>query len=124
VVGVRKVLTPRWVAWHVLAVILFVTFLRLGFWQFHRAVQLNSAQSMGYALQWPAFALFGAFFWWRTVRDGMRADGTARPARPERRHEPRRRPVAAVARPVTDDEDPELAAYNRYLAELNERDGR
>jgi hypothetical protein len=28
--------------------------------------------------------------------------------------------VPAPARPVTDEEDPELAAYNRYLAQLNE----
>jgi cytochrome oxidase assembly protein ShyY1 len=77
---VRAVLTPKWVAWHVLAAVLFVTFFRLGFWQFHRAVQLNSAQSMGYALQWPAFALFGAFFWWRTVRDAVRPHREPKPA--------------------------------------------
>ena len=32
---------------------------------------------------------------------------------------PRPEPAAAVV-PVTDEEDPELAAYNRYLARLHE----
>ena len=27
-----------------------------------------------------------------------------------------------VAQPVSDDEDPELAEYNRYLASLNQKD--
>ena len=115
----RKVLTPKWVAWHVLAVVLAITFLRLGLWQWHRAVDTGSPQSLGYALQWPAFALFGVFFWWRTVRDAVRPPGDPTPKPPRKRQ-----PVSATVRPVTDEEDPELAAYNRYLAELNERDGR
>lgn len=118
----RAVLTPKWVAWHVLAVVLAVTFCRLGLWQWHRAVATNSAQNMGYALQWPAFALFGLFFWWRTVRDAVRPRGATPPKVSSVR---KRQPVSAPpGRPVTDEEDPELAAYNRYLAELNERDGR
>jgi DNA-binding transcriptional regulator of glucitol operon len=105
------------VAWHVLAVVLAVTFLRLGLWQWHRAHATGSAQNMGYALQWPAFAVFGVFFWWRTVRDAVRPrDSTSdQPAKARKV-----RPVPAPARPVTDEEDPELAAYNRYLAQLNE----
>ena len=112
----RTVLTPKWVAWHVLAVVLAITFVRLGLWQWHRAQATGSAQSMGYALQWPAFAAFGVFFWWRTVRDAVRPPGDPTPKPPRKRQ-----PVSATVRPVTDEEDPELAAYNRYLAELNER---
>jgi DNA-binding transcriptional regulator of glucitol operon len=117
---VRRVLTPKWVAWHVLAVVLAITFLRLGLWQWHRAQATGSMQSMGYALQWPAFTVFGIFFWWRTVRDKLRPPSAApAPANP------RRRPVSAVPLPpVTDEEDPELAAYNRYLAKLDEQEGR
>jgi DNA-binding transcriptional regulator of glucitol operon len=116
---VRKVLTPRWVAWHVLAVVLAITFVRLGLWQWHRAHETGSAQNMGYALQWPAFAAFGVFLWWRTVRDAVRPRDD-RPARPATAR--KARPVPAPARPVTDEEDPEMAAYNRYLAALNAAD--
>lgn len=113
----RRVLTPRWLAWHVLAVVLAVACVRLGLWQWHRARATGSMQSMGYALQWPAFAAFGLFFWWRTVRDALWPPAAAPPRQPGRR-----RPVGAATRPaVTDAEDPELAAYNRYLAELNDR---
>jgi len=114
---VRRVLTPKWLAWHVLAVVVAIACFRLGLWQWHRARETGSMQSMGYALQWPVFALFGLFFWWRTVRDAIRPPGAA-PAPAKARP----RPVgAAPLPPVTDEEDPELAAYNRYLAELNER---
>ena len=106
-------------AWHVLAVVLAITFVKLGIWQWHRARATGSMQSMGYALQWPVFAAFGVFFWWRTVRDAVRPPGVT-PPRPA----PRRRPVSAVPLPpVTDAEDPELAAYNRYLAELDKKAG-
>jgi hypothetical protein len=71
---------------------------------------------MGYALQWPVFALFGVGIWWRVCRDAVRPRPDDRPRKPIRRPAPE--PAPAV--PVTDEEDPELAAYNRYLAELNE----
>ena len=113
----RRLLSPRWLAWHVLVVVVAITFVRLGLWQWDRAVATRSPQNMGYALQWPVFALFGIFFWYRTVRDALRT-GPVEPAPPRRT----RRPVPPPAEPVevTDEEDPELAAYNRYLARLNE----
>lgn len=114
----RRLLTPKWLAWHALVLVVAVVFVRLGLWQWHRAVATRSPQNMGYALQWPAFALFGVAMWWRTVRDALRPPADARP-----RSRPARRPVPepAPAVPVTDEEDPELAAYNRYLARLNEQ---
>ena len=118
----RRLLTPKWLVGHALVLVLLLVFGRLGLWQWHRAVATNSAQNMGYALQWPAFAVFGLFFWWRTVRDAIRPRGATPPKVSSVR---RRQPVSAPpAPPVTDEEDPDLAAYNRYLAELNERDGR
>jgi DNA-binding transcriptional regulator of glucitol operon len=116
---VRLLLTPKWLAWHALALVATYVMVRLGLWQWHRAHATHSAQNMGYALQWPAFALFGLAVWWRVCRDAVRPPDDTRPepAKPVRRPAPE--PAAAVA-PVTDEEDPELAAYNRYLAQLNE----
>jgi DNA-binding transcriptional regulator of glucitol operon len=113
---VRRLLAPKWLAWHALTIAVAVVFFRLGLWQWHRAVATNSPQNMGYALQWPVFALFAIAIWWRVARDAVRPPPDAAPRKPARRPAPE--PAPAV--PVTDEEDPELAAYNRYLAELNE----
>jgi DNA-binding transcriptional regulator of glucitol operon len=117
---VRRVLAPKWLAWHALALVVAVAFVRLGLWQWHRAVATRSPQNMGYALQWPAFALFAIAMWWRVVRDAVRPPGDrpTRRAHPPRRSHRRPLPEPAPTVPVTDEEDPELAAYNRYLAEL------
>ena len=115
--AVRRLLAPRWLLGHAVVLVLAVVFLRLGWWQWHRAVDTRSAQSMGYALQWPLFAAFGVAVWVRICRDVTRPPETVRPVKPPRRAPPE--PVPTV--PVTDEEDPELAAYNRYLAELHER---
>jgi len=117
---VRRLLAPKWLAWHALALVVAVAFVRLGLWQWDRAVATRSPQNMGYALQWPAFALFAIAMWWRVVRDAVRPPGDRPPRREHHRHRSHRRPLPepAPALPVTDEEDPELAAYNRYLAEL------
>ena len=77
----------------------------------------HSAQNLGYALQWPAFAVFGIVVWFRVCRDAVKGPPEAKPVPAP--HAPAPEPAAAVV-PVTDEEDPELAAYNRYLARLNE----
>jgi DNA-binding transcriptional regulator of glucitol operon len=117
---VRLLLTPKWLAWHAFALVATYAMLRLGLWQWHRAQHTHSAQNMGYALQWPAFAAFGLVVWWRVCRDVLHPpEQTDEPAATNTRR-PAPEPAAAVA-PVTDEEDPELAAYNRYLAKLNEK---
>ena len=115
---VRRLLHPKWLVWHVVVVVLTIVFFRLGLWQWHSAVRTGSPQNMGYALQWPFFALFGAAVWVRICRDAIRTED---PPAPERKPSRRPAPEPVQAAPVTDEEDPELAAYNRYLAELNER---
>lgn len=100
-----------------LTIVVAVVFVRLGLWQWHQAVATRSPQNMGYALQWPVFALFGVGIWWRVCRDAVRPrpDPAPRQRKPDRRPAPE--PAPAV--PVTDEEDPELAAYNRYLSSLD-----
>lgn len=114
----RRLLAPKWLLWHAATILVAVVFLRLGFWQWDRAVATRSPQNMGYALQWPVFALFAVGIWWRVVRDALHPPADA----PPRERKPARRPAPepAPAVPVVDEEDPELAAYNRYLSELDE----
>jgi DNA-binding transcriptional regulator of glucitol operon len=116
--------TPAWIARHVVALVLVVGFLGLGWWQYTRATGGN-ALSWGYMFQWPLFAMFVGFLWWREVQHQRRGpDDTAEPAPgPERLPGSPvtvGRPIRVPARPAAaaDDDDPELAAYNDYLSWL------
>lgn len=114
-------LSPRWVLGHVLVLALFVACLWLGWWQWTRAESpTGTAQNFGYALQWPVFAGFGLFFWIRVVRDGVRP---RRPPTRSARAAARMPAVEPAGPPPIDAEaDPELAAYNSYLAALHAAD--
>ena len=105
----------------VLAVVLaafVVACLRLGWWQYTRYQSSSgSLQNLGYTLQWPTFAIFALFAVWRLSkleRQRRDAQDAAPPEPPQQRPQPR---------PADDlPEDDELAAYNRYLAELNRKE--
>jgi hypothetical protein len=70
----RFLLSPRWLAWHAFAVAAFWGMCWLGDWQLHRALGGN-ALSWAYTVEWPIFAVTGAVFWARTVRDEFRLRG-------------------------------------------------
>ncbi len=70
----RVLFTPRWLSWHLFAVVAFAGMLWLGDWQFRRAIGGN-ALSWAYTFEWPVFAVFGAVFWVKTVRDELRPAG-------------------------------------------------
>ena len=119
--------TPAWIARHVVAILLILACLGLGWWQFTRA-QAGNALSWGYTVQWPVFAGFVGFLWWREVQ--LVRTGAPRrrrpPAQAPERHDGSvegaitvRRPVRVASRAAeSTDDDPELAAYNDYLAWL------
>ena len=127
--------TPAWIARHVLALALVAGFLALGWWQFSRATGGNSL-SWGYTFEWPVFAGFVVFIWFREVQQERRAGRAAEPEpeqaaaqaaeQPAEQPVPRqdapltvRRPVRVpVASAAPADDDPELAAYNDYLSWL------
>lgn len=84
-----------------------------------------------YTVEWPFFACYAVYTWWKLLHDDPDA----------RKRALRERPAASVSAleashgettPVAlsegfdpyDESDPELAAYNRYLASLHERDRR
>lgn len=130
---------------HVLFLAATITTCFLAGWQWERAHDAGgSFQNLGYALQWPLFGAFTIFFWWRVIQmfgfqdpaeygepasrtpeDGTVADSPTASARGSdgQRGNRRRRPlVPPPAPPVDSEEDPDLAAYNRYLTELHEAD--
>jgi DNA-binding transcriptional regulator of glucitol operon len=119
----RFLLAPRWLALHVAVVAAGATMVLLGRWQWRVAhVHHGSVQNYAYAFQWWAFTGFAVFMWLRVVRDATRrAEGgepVAGPAPEEPPPVAYRRYVMPTTRP--DAADPELAAYNAYLAELAE----
>jgi DNA-binding transcriptional regulator of glucitol operon len=133
--AMRRLWTPAWIARHVAMVVLVVGFLGLGWWQISRAAAGNSL-SWGYAVEWPIFAGFVVYVWWREVKLALRratgaeappADSAVEPAsaatvgsRPAVR-----RPVRVSRVPATEDavDDNDLAAYNHYLSWLNANPG-
>lgn len=67
----RRLFTPEWLGRHVLAAVLAVGFLALGWWQIDRAASGNTL-SWAYAVEWPVFAGFVGFIWWREIRRELR----------------------------------------------------
>lgn len=114
--------TPAWIARHVLAVVLVAAFLGLGWWQFSRASGGNTL-SWGYTFEWPVFAGFVVFLWFREVQHELR--GRAPQPREEAPPQPTDdnrvtlgRPVRVPVAATRVEDDPELTAYNDYLSWL------
>lgn len=113
----RRLLNRHWLGMHALVVFTVAAFLTLGWWQAVRAGAGN-ARSYGYALEWPTFALIVIFLWIRAMRTELRTPpGSERPTGQMYDGVTQR-----SADDINDEDDPELAAYNRYLSELNQQD--
>ena len=123
----RVLFTPKWLGWHLFAVVAVLGMLWLGDWQFHRA-ESGNALSWAYTFEWPIFAVFGVVFWAKTVRDEIKppvaqtqaqaAGGAGLPAGVGAGS------ASGPGSPGQDGQeidDPELAAYNAYLARLNQQ---
>ncbi|WP_422754897.1 hypothetical protein [Micromonospora sp. WMMD708] len=130
----KRLWTPAWIVRHVALVVLVTGFLALGWWQISRAASGNTL-SWAYAVEWPIFAGFVVFVWWREVRHALRAPDAVPPpagaaptgpAAPDPGTPVVRRPVRVARVPATQvdgADDADLAAYNRYLTWLNDNPG-
>jgi DNA-binding transcriptional regulator of glucitol operon len=105
-----------------LAATLFGTFLWFGWWQYHRALGGNG-QSWGYTFEWPLFAVFVIVMWIKMMRDELHPE---KEEAAEKAREADEAGIVTAAQVIRQDErnDPDLAAYNRYLARLNAESGR
>ena len=100
----------------------------LAAWQWRRAGSaMGSALNVGYGLQWPVFAVFFAWIWWRMLRIEIAKLPTAA-APPQAAEVPVvTGPSPFAYRPgrvsaVDEAENPALAEYNRMLAALAAQD--
>ncbi|HVV10169.1 hypothetical protein [Amycolatopsis sp.] len=114
--------TPRRLSIGVLCLISLLVCCGLAWWQWDRFESATGTfQNLGYVLQWPLFGLFPAFMVLRIRklrREAAEQDEAAPEPAPELPKQQRApRPVLRI-----EEGDDELAAYNRYLAELHARD--
>ena len=109
----RRLTTPGWLVLHVIALASLAALVQLGLWQWERGSDSGRLQNYSYALEWWLFAGFAVFLWVKTMADSLEerdddeADGPEAPV------------VVPAAVPADDEDDPELAAYNRHLRELH-----
>ena len=115
----------------VLVIVGFLGCLALGWWQWTRFESVGgTGQNLGYALQWPLFAVFCIYAYRRFVQlEDASADLSEddnRVVRPKKSDGPREIPAELLPpRPTvdtTDDLDPQTREYNKYLAELAARE--
>ncbi|MCW2606848.1 MAG: hypothetical protein JWO60_1541 [Frankiales bacterium] len=114
--SLRRLLTPGWLALHVVAVAAVVALAGLGRWQWQRGVELGRVQNYSYAVEWWLFTAFAVFLWVKTMADSLEERDAGDVEEPAAVPAP-----AALQVEDDDDDDPELAAYNRHLRELHAR---
>lgn len=107
-----RLLRPWYLLMHLVVVALFAVTLLLGWWQWQRAEASGwSAQNISYAFQWPTLGVMGAWFYVKLMRiEAERDPDEGEPSNSLVLYRPAR---------VDTSNDPQLAAYNAYLAELN-----
>lgn len=114
-------LQPKWLGWHAFAVVAVAGMLWLGDWQLRRA-EAGNALSWAYTFEWPIFAVLAVVFWAKTILDELASPGAGRRPADEIQL-PAGTGAQAGFRPEMlagrDEDDPELAAYNAYVARLN-----
>jgi len=122
---------PAWfsrraVGLHLTALVVVPGCLALGWWQLNRALAGNTL-SWAYVFEWPFFAGYGVYLWWRLVHEqptvptpGAPNDETDDQKPPSEGADSGSMPAATILSET--EEDAELAAYNRYLAALNAAD--
>ena len=131
----RGLITPQRLAIAAVCLASLVVCCGLAYWQWERFSQAGGTfQNLGYVFQWPLFGLFPAFMVWRIRKLDARRKAEDAAAATRAADEAAPEPVAVPSRPVVtvepvraparDDEDEELAAYNRMLARLHARDQR
>jgi len=105
----QRWLSKRAVRLHLTLLIVFPGCLAAGWFELTRAESGNGL-SWVYVFEWPFFAAFAAYLWWRLLHpeDEHRAAGPAKPAR-----------GAAVTSAGHQADDPELRAWNEYLTRLH-----
>jgi len=108
-------LSQRAIRLHAVIIVIVPSFTALCVWQVNRALDGNNL-SWAYVFEWPFFAGYAVYMWWRFVHEVPDPAGPVA-ASPNDHQAPALVPAPAEA------ENPEAAAYNRYLSDLDQRGG-
>ena len=103
----RRWLSRRAFALHAVIAVVIPSFAALCIWQVNRALGGNQL-SWAYVFEWPFFAGYAVYMWWRFVHEVSDVPEVPKGQEP--------------AAPADAAGEAELAAYNAYLAELAEQD--
>jgi DNA-binding transcriptional regulator of glucitol operon len=117
-------LSPRAIKLHVVILIVVPAFLALCLWQVSRALGGNSL-SWAYVFEWPLFAAYAVYMWWRFVHEAAPEESPGDAAAADAGGQTTAAAPDTTPPPETPEElkeDAEMAAYNDYLAQLAERD--
>ena len=106
--------TKRAVSLHIALVIFVPGFLYLGDWQLHRALSGNGL-SWAYTFEWPIFAAYAIYMWWRIVHDQGEPE-TKKPRGARSMNRARRKSLQEESA------DADLLAYTAYLQSLRDED--
>lgn len=116
-----RIFGPKRLLCHLGVLVVFLTCLRLGWWQWDRSQELGgAAQNLSYAVLWPVFGGYAIYVWVRLLKmeisgeHAKASDGDPILGRPEGGSGPSTELVPYVP------PDPELVAYNAYLTQLND----
>jgi DNA-binding transcriptional regulator of glucitol operon len=102
-------LSGRAVRLHLTLLVVVAACAALCLWQVDRALGGNGL-SWAYVFEWPFFAGYAVYVWWKLLHDDEPEGGPAAAAGPAER---------PGTRDDLGEDDPDLAAYNRYLEELD-----
>jgi len=118
-------LSPRALRLHAVILVVVPAFMAMCVWQITRALGGNEL-SWAYVFEWPLFAAYAVYMWWRLLHESSPATSPPVPAETASGEQaidaPEATPIDGPGLEPGEDEDPELAAYNAYLAELAEQD--
>jgi hypothetical protein len=114
----RTWFSGRAFACHLTLAILLAAFSELFFWQVRRATSGNEL-SWVYVIEWPIFGAYAVYMWWRLIHEPSAVTRPEAPAGSPGGPETGS-PEADASPAPQEHDDEELAAYNRYLAELHE----
>jgi hypothetical protein len=129
----RVWLSRRALKLHAVIIVVVPAFLALCVWQLVRALGGNEL-SWAYVFEWPFFAGYAVYMWWRFVHEipevpaaaseAAASNGAASNGAPSGRTAARPGPAGNAANDDggVEGADTELAAYNAYLAQLAARD--
>ncbi len=121
----RKLFTFRWISFHLLVIGCTVLFAFLGKWQWAvGGEKRGTLRNFAYGMEWWIFGIILVVCWIRLLHQEL-SGVTAQQAKAaaNRAKAPRYRvPAPQVTPEVDEDEDPEMAEYNRYLIALHMKD--